>query len=126
MCEDIVSEEGLDTTHAVIRAAPSRNGAIVSCRLNFNYTQKCIEDQILDNPHGILTANCPKGQFSDFYGNRYKFIGKNPNTDGNMSANYLIKNESVGEILDGSGASGYGIAAGIFESQCPALAPQNW
>ncbi len=125
MYEDIVSEEDLNTSHAVIKTAPSRKAAIVYCRSRNDYTVKCIEDQISSSKPAIVKANCPTGQFSDFWGDQYKYVGKNPDTTGRISANYLIQSDDGG-FLDGTSASSYEFVSVTFQSLCPAFSPVDW
>jgi hypothetical protein len=84
-----------------------------------------IEDELRSTTPGLITANCPAGQFIDFNGNKYQFLGENKNQDEDMTASYLIKEIKSGVILDGSSASGYGVEGGIFKALCPLAAPND-
>jgi hypothetical protein len=122
--EDIIAKDGLNSSHAIIKTVPSRKGSITFCReYSKDYSIKCIEDGLYNELIGVITADCSTGRFVDFSGGRFQFIGKNNNTNGDITADYLIKDLKTGEILDGSSASGYGVEGGIFKALCPLAAP---
>jgi len=124
MYEDIIAKDGLNSSHAIIKTVPSRKGSITFCReYSKDYSIKCIEDGLYNERTGVITADCSTGRFVDFSGGRFQFIGKNNNTNGDITADYLIKDLKTGEILDGSSASGYGVEGGIFKALCPLAAP---
>jgi uncharacterized protein len=127
MYDDIISKADLNSSHAQIRTAPSRNGAITFCRqYDRDYSLKCIENQLANSNVRIITANCASRQFVDFSGGSFQFLGPNNNKDGDVTASYLIRNARTGEILDGSSASGYSVEGGIFKALCPAAAPAEF
>ena len=127
MYEDIISKEGLNSSDAIIKTAPSRKGSITFCReYSKDYTVKCIEDGLRNGRPGVITADCPAGRFVDFSGGRFQFLGKNNNARGDIMADYLIKDLKSGEILDGSSASGYGVEGGIFKALCSLAAPATF
>ena len=128
MYDDIVSREGLDTANARITTRPSRDGSVTFCReYSHDYSQKCLDEQLRDIRTGGIAGNCVDRTFSNFYGYEYKFLGKakpEAGKDANMGADYSIRYLASGEILDGSTASGYDIALGIYQALCPASAPK--
>ena len=128
MYDDIASREGLDTANARIATRPSRNGSIEFCReYSHDYSQKCVDEQLRGSPAGVIAANCVERTFSNFYGYKYKFVGASKpdaGKDANVSADCSIRELASGEILDGSTASGYDVALGIYQALCPASAPK--
>ena len=122
---DVISVDGLSTDHAVIRTKHTRENAIAFCR---DYVQKVTEDCVnreLSLPmNDVVTANCMTGNFTDFFGGKWRFLGPNPQT-GDVIAKYRLVNVRTGEIADGSSASGYPTAMGIFKALCPQQAPYD-
>ncbi len=70
-----------------------------------------------------LTGNCDTGEFSEFYGGRYRFGGRNPKSGYFGDDKYLIVNLADGEIADGSEMSRYLINLSVYRALCPARAP---
>ena len=128
MYEDIVSQEGLNSAHAIIRTRPSRNGAITYCRqYGQDYSLKCIDDFLAAQGPNTITANCPSGQFVDFLGQKFQFLGKNSDYEpGTLSPKYLIMKIESSEMLIGDMASGYNVEGDIFKALCPAVAPPDF
>jgi hypothetical protein len=124
MTVTVVSMEGLDTADAVIRTKHTREDAIGFCR---GYVQKvtpsCIREELAVPLNDVISANCLKGEFTDFSGNRYPYEGKGKNLTDDMMAKYAIRDLSTGEVADGSSASGYPTNMGIFKALCPRTAP---
>ena len=122
MYEDIISKDGLNSSRAIIKTVPSRKGSITFCReYSKDYTLKCIEDGLRNDRPAVITADCPAGRFVDFSGGRFQFLGKNKNANGDIMADYLIKDLKSGEILDGSSASGTGSRRGFLRHYVPLL-----
>jgi len=123
MYDDILSKEGINSTHAVIQAIRGHDGAVQLCRqYGKDYSKACI-DKNSSGKKETISADCHTGKFLDFSGNRFQFMGKNKHQADDNVTKYMIKYLKTGEILDGSGASGYGVEIGIFSSLCPAIAP---
>jgi hypothetical protein len=119
----VVSVEGLDTAHAVIRTKHTRENATAFCReYVLKVTDECIQQELAVPLNDVITANCLSGEFSDFHGNRYRFLGPK---SGNYLAKYAIVNISTGAIADGSSASGYPTNMQIFRALCPTHAPYD-
>ncbi len=125
MYDDILSKEGINSALAVIHAIRGHDGAVQFCRqYGKDYSKSCIDENSTGKKETI-SADCHSGKFVDFSGNHFQFMGKNKHkTDDNITK-YMIKYLKTGEILDGSGASGYDVAIGIFSSLCPAMAPHE-
>ena len=70
----------------------------------------------------VITADCSKRVFTDFYGEKYQFPGKNPRASKSKAA-YLLMNLRTHEMADGSSASGYDVNMDIFRALCPRTAP---
>jgi hypothetical protein len=120
----VISMSGLDTSQAVIRTRHTRDDAVTFCRDYVGkVTEACIQEELSVRLNDVITANCNVGEFTDFYGDRHRFMG--PRTDKVGMANYKIIDLSTGELEDGSSASGYGTNMGIFHALCPRRAPAD-
>jgi hypothetical protein len=129
MYDAIVSRTGIDTDHARIVTAKSRDAAIIDCRSNHDFTAECIERTLRDAPTPILTADCSAGTFADALGSgdcdscelpqRLKFLGRNPHSD--QGPDFLVQYVDGGGAgpLDGSWASTYEFAIGAYALLCP-------
>jgi hypothetical protein len=116
MYDDIALRQGIDSANALIKTAPSREGVIQFCReYDSDYSSKCVEKGLEDDVPKTITANCGRNTFYDFYNRRFVFLGKNRSPNGDVTADYLIKDLKTGQLLDGSSASGYDIEFGISE-----------
>jgi hypothetical protein len=120
----VASMSGLDTAHAEIHARHTRDDAIAFCR---EYVQKvtedCIQRELEVRLNDVITANCPAGEFSDFYGTRWRLVGRNlPDS----TAKYRLININTSEAANGSMASGYPVAMSIFQALCPRTAPSDF
>lgn len=115
----VVSKQGLGTDHALIRgvltAANSKNYCV---GYELDNSQSCV-DRFLRETHlsESIKANCGTGIFTTFYGEHLQFIGKNSNPE--IMADYAIRNEENGQILDGSAASGLDYDLEQFSALCP-------
>jgi hypothetical protein len=121
----VISVEGLGTDRAVIRTKHTRENAVAFCR---DYVQKvteeCVREELAKPLNDVITANCLTGEFTDFYANRYRFVGPNRKTR-DMMAKYALMDLSTRQIADGSMASGYPTNMAIFKALCPAQAPYD-
>lgn len=121
----VVSIEGLDTSHAVIKTKHTRDDAIEFCREYVGEdpaTEKCIKDELAVPMNNSLYADCPRGIFTDFFGGKYQFRGKNPHP-GDFGPKYILVNLQTRDVADGSSASGYPTNLAIFRAICPRSAP---
>jgi hypothetical protein len=115
----------LDTSHAKIITEHTKDDAIGFCRdyaQEDPVTEKCIRQELAVRLNDVITADCPKGAFTDFYGEKYQFRGKNPRA-GDFGAKYLLMNLRTHELADGSSASGYPVNMDIFRALCPNTGP---
>jgi hypothetical protein len=70
----IISSSGLDTEHASITAEKSREGAVIWCRVNHDYSIECIRHTLEDDTQSApekaatLHANCKTKKYTDFVG----------------------------------------------------------
>jgi hypothetical protein len=125
MYDKIALRKGIDSSSAVIKTAPSRDGVIQFCReYDRDYSNKCVKDGLASDVPKTITANCLSNTFSGFNNERFVFLGRNKSTNGEVTADYLIKEIKSGEILDGSSASGYDIEFGVFKALCPLRVPE--
>ena len=116
---------GLDTSHAVIKTEHTREDAVDFCReyvLEDPVTEKCVKEELSVPLNDAIHANCYKGIFTDFGGEKYQFRGKNLHP-GEVGPRYLLMNWRTREIADGSSASGYNVNMDIFRALCPRTAP---
>ncbi len=119
----IVSKSGIGTSKAEIRIKLTKKNAAAFCESYLVDTSEACAIKVLRDDGAKLrpfvSGNCRTGTWVDMYGNRYVMRGRNKNTKGNINAEYLIENRKRGEILDGSSASGYSVALGVFKALCP-------
>jgi hypothetical protein len=122
----ILGMEGRDTAHAVIHFKHTRDNAIAFCR-DFvrNVTEECVQDTLAAETgfKEAMTGNCESGEFSDFYGGRYRFLGRNPKAGYFSDDKYLVQDVETREIADGSAMSRYSINMDVYRALCPAHAP---
>jgi hypothetical protein len=125
MFDQIDRRQDLDSAHAMIRTVPSRAAAMIYCReFVRDYTQACIAKAQAARRPQELTADCPGKTFIGFNGWRAAYIGLNSGDPSVAPATkYLFKDLASGQLLDGSEASNYSIAEGIFAALCPKTAP---
>lgn len=119
----VVSMEGRDTERAVIKTKHTRDNAIAFCREYVqNVTEQCIRRELAGSLREAITANCQTGEFTDFHGSRYRFLGPNPQ-GGVLGPKYRIMSVATRQIADGSSASGYLTNMALYRALCPASAP---
>jgi hypothetical protein len=122
----IVAMEGRDTAHATIRFRHTRDNAIAYCRDYVrNVTDECIRDALAEETRfkDALTANCETGDFTDFTGVRYRFLGVRPGAGYFDDDRYLIKDMDTGEMVGTAIASWYLTTLNVYRALCPAHAP---
>lgn len=111
----IISSSGLNTEHAIITAEKSREGAIIWCRANHDFSTECIRHTLEDDTQyahqrkTTLHANCKTGTYTDFIGRNLQALD--------------------GDILDldtrdkmSNSAGGTAVASSAFEALCPKAA----
>lgn len=122
----VISMSGLNTARAIIRTKHTRENAIAFCR---DYVQKVTEECIrgeLEKPlNDMIKANCLTGEFTNFYGHRYRFLGPASKASDSIMVKYAIMDLDTREIADGSSASGYRTHMEIFKLLCPKRAPYD-
>jgi len=98
MTVTIKSMSDLDTSHAVIQTDHTREDAIEFCQEYVQedpVTENCIKQGLSVRLNdAIFYADCPRGVFTDFAGDKYQFRGKNPHP-GEMGPKYLLMNLSM-------------------------------
>ena len=118
----VVSMSGLDTSRALIRTKHTREDAVAFCREYVGkVTPECVREELQTPLNDEISADCVRGTFVDFRGNRYRFAGLNK--DPNVDAKYRIISLPSGEVANGSSASGYPVNIDIFRALCPSRAP---
>jgi hypothetical protein len=125
MTVTIKSMFGLGSSRAVIMTEHTRDDAAGFCRdyVGENpVTEKCIKQELSVPLNDVVHADCPAGIFTNFFGEKYQFRGKNPHP-GDVGPRYLLMALRNREIADGSSASGYDVNMDIFRALCPRIAP---
>jgi len=130
----VVSETGLGTTNAVIRAKFTREDAIQDCKdndPNGNVTEKCIHDTLAAPSPPFkteITANCMAGTFTNFYGDKLEFKGLNKAglpKGSDAPAKYILLDLRTRQALEMMGASGYVEDMAMYRALCPSRAPKD-
>ena len=111
----IISSSGLDTEHADLTAEKDRDGAIIWCRVNHDYSTECIRQTLADDARlahakATLHANCKTRTFTDFWRRNLKRLDDD------------ILDLDTNEKLGVSTAAGTGVAQTAFEALCPKAA----
>ena len=118
-----VSKEGIGSASAVIKLKHTPQDAKAFCvQYAQDNSMACVNQTLATVKAGDrVTGNCVKKTWTDMYDRGYAFLGKatKPNQ---LRAEYLVKDLSTGEILDGSSASGFDVQLTIFKQLCPGLA----
>jgi hypothetical protein len=125
MTVTIKSMTGLDTPHAAIQTEHTREDAIEFCREYVGenpVTEKCVKQEVSVPLNDAIYADCPKGVFTDFAGDKYLFKGKNLH-QGETGPKYFLLNLRTRQIADGSSASGYDVNMDIFRALRHRTAP---
>jgi hypothetical protein len=124
--------ECIDTENAVIRATITREDAVAYCNIQGGRaTGGCLSElaRYARTLKSEIRANCTTKQFTDFFGNRYAFLGANPERDkddGESHARYILKELGTGEISNGTNSTGYFKNSALFSALCPRSAPKDW
>jgi hypothetical protein len=97
----VVSMAGRDTAAAVIHVKHTPEDATHSCQESgtvLTPTETCIRAELAKRTKDTVTADCVKGAFTDYYGNRYQV---SPNTDPTYpAAKVNITNLATGKKVD--------------------------
>jgi hypothetical protein len=111
----IISSSGLNTEHASVTAEKSREGAIIWCRVNHDYSTECIRHTLEDDTKfarakkTTLHANCKTKKYTDFIGRNLQALDDD------------ILNLDTNDKLSNS-AGGTAVASSAFEALCPKAA----
>ena len=111
----IISSSGLDTDNANVTAEKSRDGAIIWCRGNHDYSTECIRQTLEDEMQfarekkATLHANCKTKRYTDFIGRNLQALDDD------------ILNLDTNEKLS-TYAGGTSVATTAFEALCPRTA----
>jgi hypothetical protein len=127
MTVTVKSISGLDTSHARITMEHTRDDAIGFCRdygQENPVTEGCIQEELAVPLNDAVYADCTKGIFTDFAGEKFQFRGKYARS-GDTGPKYLLLDLGTHEIADGSSASGYETNMNIFRALCPRTAPMD-
>jgi hypothetical protein len=75
MYDKIAVREGIDSSHALIKTAPSREDVIQFCReYDSDYSNKCIEQGLESDLPKTLTADCSGNTFTNFTGRKFLLL----------------------------------------------------
>lgn len=120
----VTSKSGIGTSKAVIKIKHTAKDAKAFCvGYSEDYSMACVKRTLAEIKVGDrVTGNCKKRTWVDMYGRGYAFEGKAKSTGDFMMADYAVRDLSSGELLDGTSASGYGVALVIFQALCPGVA----
>lgn len=120
MSVTIVGVEGLGTEHAVVHTKHTPANAREFCvEYSMDKSAACVR-RILQDTHlnDAIVGNCRTGEFITLTGQRIRFAGeRRKSTDDGMNPRYILI--SGREVLDGSGASGYGETLDQYNAICP-------
>lgn len=87
----MVSIGGTDIAQVVIHTKHMRDDTIGFCR---DYVQKvtpaCVQEELAVRLNDEIAANCPRGDFADCRGNRYRKMG--PSWDKDSMTKYVLNN----------------------------------
>ena len=72
----IVSMEGRDTAKAIIKVKHTREDAIHSCQQRGTIplqqvSEDCVRQELAKRVGNVVTADCERGEFTDYYGDRF-------------------------------------------------------
>ncbi len=117
-----ISKSGIGTANAVIMVKHTPKDAKAVCvEYDQDNSMACVKRTMAEVKVGDrVTGNCVKRTWTDMYGQSYAFEGKPKSSD--IMADYAVRDLKSGEVLDGSSASGYGVALTIFQQLCPGIA----
>ena len=108
----IISSSGLDTEHASITAEKSREGAIIWCRADHDYSAECIRHTLEDDSQfapertATLHANCKTRKYTDFIGRNLQAFDDD-----------ILDLDTNDKIS--SSAGGTAVASSAFKALCP-------
>jgi hypothetical protein len=73
----VVGMEGRDTAKAIIRVRHTREDAIHSCQElgtipARQVSEDCIRQELAKRVSDVVTADCERGEFTDYYGDRFR------------------------------------------------------
>lgn len=131
MSVTVVLMQGLNTSYAIIRTKHTREDAEELCREYERLTPKddrwnaCIQSALATRMNDQVVANCKTGVFTNFYGGRRLYLGRNgkgAEVDGTKPPS-LLKDLDSGRLLGDYSASGYSTDLQIFGALCPKSAP---
>ncbi len=122
----VISMLGLDTANAVIKTQHTREDAVEFCREYIGkVSEDCVKGELATRLNDAVFANCSSGVFTNFFGDKLRFQGRN-SRKGEAGAKYIVRNLQSGEVADGSSASNYPINMEIFKALCPRTAPDDF
>ena len=124
MNTSITKIQGLGTTSAHIETLYTRENAKEYCvGYELDNSEECILKELATTTLvGHVEANCETGIFTNLNNTTYKFSGVREYSDQRTSEPYIIQrynNGALGDVLDGSSASGYWVALQTFATLCP-------
>lgn len=118
-----ISKEGIGTDKAVIMLKHTLQDAKAFC-VNYvqDHSMACVQRIMASVKVGDrVSGNCVKKTWVDMYDRSFTFLGRARNL-GESVAEYAIRDNTNGQILNASMASGYPIQLTIFQQLCPGQA----
>jgi len=120
----VTGSSAIGTSAARIYVRHTEDDARAFCTGYLETTDaSCIKEQMAEAeafPWSV-GADCTTGEFDTVAGGRYRFAGPSWSKDSH-APEFSIYPAEGGEALDGSSASGYGVALATFEALCPGQA----
>src|SRR5450759_4759916 len=94
----VIGMSGLDTANAVIRTKHTREDAIEFCREYVGEgTEDCIKRELETRLNDAVYANCLTGVFTNFWGDRIQYRGRNKQST-EFGPNYILVNLNTGKL----------------------------
>lgn len=119
----VISKSGIGTAKAIIKIRMTKEKAAEHCtEYAGDSSAGCVKRLLKEDGARLkptVNGNCTTGAFTDMYGYRYVFKGRNKNRKGEFAPEYIIVDRKTGQVLDDSMVSGYAVALGVFEALCP-------
>jgi hypothetical protein len=128
MTVTIVSREGVDSDHAVVRVVHTGADAGAFCKFYVVAPRPdCVAETLAEVAARItdrIEGNCRTGVFTGLWGSAVRFGGRLPRTS-EFGADWDFREEGSAEPLDGTTASGYDVALDQFRAICPGRLDQG-
>lgn len=122
MTMSVVGASALDTRAAMLYVEHTEKDAMSFCvQYELSAYAGCIERTLSENKdlETKLAADCEIGTFNTPHGGHYRFQSRDPSPAQSEPEYIILDVDNGNQKLDGSSASGYFVALGVFEALCP-------